>query len=72
MVAQDLGPARDTANVDVAARELEAALAGRMWHRKEIDALLPEKSSTAWSGTGVPLVRVPPSPGRVAKTEFQP
>ena len=49
------------ANVDFAARELEAALAGRTWRRKEIDALLPEKSSTAWSGTWVPLVRVPPS-----------
>jgi hypothetical protein len=27
-------------NVDFVARELEAALAGRTWHRKEIDALL--------------------------------
>ncbi len=48
-------------NVDFVARELEAALAGRTWHRKEIDALLPEKSATVWSGMWIPLVRVPPS-----------
>ena len=49
------------ANADLAERRLESALAGRTWHRKEIDALLPEKSSTVWSGIWVPLVRVPPS-----------
>lgn len=48
-------------NVDFVARELEAALAARTWHRKEIDALLPEKSATVWSGMWIPLVRVPPS-----------
>jgi hypothetical protein len=49
------------ANVDFVADQLEEALAGRTWHRKEIDALLPEKSSTVWSGMWIPLVRVPPS-----------
>jgi hypothetical protein len=48
-------------NVDFVARTLERALAGRTWHRKEIDALLPEKSATVWSGMWIPLVRVPPS-----------
>ena len=48
-------------NVDFVARELTRALAGRTWHRKEIDALLPEKSATVWSGMWIPLVRVPPS-----------
>lgn len=49
------------ANLGFAERELETALAGRTWHRSEIDALLPTKSATIWSGTWVPLVRVPPS-----------
>ena len=49
------------ANVDFVADELEGALAGRTWHRKEIDALLPQKSATVWSGMSIPLVRVPPS-----------
>jgi hypothetical protein len=49
------------ANVDFVAQELERRLAGRTWHRKEIDALFPEKSSTVWSGLWIPLVRVPPS-----------
>jgi hypothetical protein len=50
-----------SSNVELVARELEGALAGRTWHRREIDALLPEKSSTVWSGLWIPLVRVPPS-----------
>ena len=49
------------ANVDFVERGLAGALAGRTWHRKEIEALLPEKSSTVWSGISAPLVRVPPS-----------
>jgi hypothetical protein len=48
-------------NVEFVAGELEAALAGRTWHRKDIDALLPTKSATVWSGMWIPLVRVPPS-----------
>ena len=55
------GRHESAANVDFAARELETALAGRAWHRTEIDALLPEKSATVWSGIWIPLVRVPPS-----------
>jgi DNA glycosylase AlkZ-like len=49
------------ANLAFVERELETALAGRTWHRSEIDALLPTRSRTVWSGTWVPLVRVPPS-----------
>ena len=49
------------ANLDFVAQELEGALGGRTWHRREIDALLPEKSATVWSGVSIPLVRVPPS-----------
>ena len=49
------------ANLDFVARKLEGALGGRTWHRREIDALLPEKSATVWSGISIPLVRVPPS-----------
>ena len=48
-------------NVDFVARELEGRLAGRTWHRKEIDALRSEKSAPGWSGMWIPLVRVPPS-----------
>jgi hypothetical protein len=48
-------------NVEFVADGLEGALAGRTWHRKEIDALLPQKSATVWSGMPVPLIRVPPS-----------
>src|SRR6185503_1634691 len=55
------GRHESAANVDFAARELETALAGRAWQRTEIDALLPEKSATVWSGIWIPLVRVPPS-----------
>jgi hypothetical protein len=55
------GRHESAANVDFVARELERSLAGRTWHRTEIDALLPEKSSTVWSGMWIPLVRVPPS-----------
>ena len=49
------------ANLAFVEQELETALAGRTWHRSEIDALLPTRSTTVWSGTWVPLVRVPPS-----------
>jgi hypothetical protein len=55
------GKREPAANVDFVADELKAALAGRTWHRREIDALLHEKSATAWSGMWIPLVRVPPS-----------
>jgi Winged helix DNA-binding domain len=48
-------------NLDDTARELRDALAGRTWHRKELDALLREKSSTIWSGAWIPVVRLPPS-----------
>ena len=48
-------------NVEFVANELEGALAGRTRHRKELDALLPQKSATVWSGVSIPLVRVPPS-----------
>jgi hypothetical protein len=43
------------------ARQLRRELAGRTWHRKELDELLRAKGSTIWTGTWVELVRVPPS-----------
>jgi hypothetical protein len=49
------------ARLDDTARELRDALAGRTWQRKELDALLGEKSSTIWSGAWIPVVRLPPS-----------
>jgi DNA glycosylase AlkZ-like len=48
-------------NLDDTALELRDALAGRTWHRKELDALLREKGSTIWSGAWIPVVRLPPS-----------
>jgi hypothetical protein len=48
-------------NLHDTARELRDALAGRTWNRKELDALLREKSSTIWSGAWIPVVRLPPS-----------
>ena len=48
-------------DLDDTARELRDALAGRTWHRKELDALLRERSSTIWSGAWIPVVRLPPS-----------
>ena len=47
-------------DLDAIADELRRALAGRTWHRKELDALLHEKGLPG-SGAWVELVRVPPS-----------
>jgi hypothetical protein len=43
------------------AAELRSELAGRTWHRKELDELLHAHGSTVWQGAWVELVRVPPS-----------
>lgn len=49
------------ADLRVIAAELRRELAGRTWHRKELDALLRGKGSTVWTGAWVELVREPPS-----------
>ena len=49
------------ADLDAIAAELRRELAGRTWHRKELDALLRAHGSTVWTGAWVELVRVPPS-----------
>ena len=56
---------RQVGNVDVdldaIADRLRAKLAGRTWHRKELDAVYREHESPAASGAWVELVRAPPS-----------
>jgi hypothetical protein len=51
------------ANVDVdeVAATLRSELAGRTWHRKELDALYSAHGGTIANGAWVDLVRVPPS-----------
>jgi hypothetical protein len=49
------------ADIGRVGRQLRRELAGRTWHRKELDALLRAKGSTIWTGAWVELVRVPPS-----------
>jgi hypothetical protein len=49
------------ADLDAVAARLRRELAGRTWHRKELDALLHGKGSTIWTGAWVELVREPPS-----------
>jgi Winged helix DNA-binding domain len=48
-------------DLDAAAATLRATLAGRVWPRKELDAVLAEMGSSVWAGVWVPMVRVPPS-----------
>ncbi len=55
------GPEHTAADLDAVAAELRRELAGRTWHRKELDALLRMKGSTIWTGAWVELVRQPPS-----------
>jgi hypothetical protein len=47
--------------IDGIARRLDRQLTGRVWPRKELDALMRSHSTTVWSGAWVALVRVPPS-----------
>ena len=72
LLSDGIGPAREAwwrrthgkdveGDVDVAREQLRAELAGRVWHRKELDALLRSHGSTIWQGVHVELVRVPPS-----------
>ena len=55
------GRGHRVADLDAVAAKLRRELAGRTWHRKELDALLREKGSTIWTGAWVELVREPPS-----------
>jgi hypothetical protein len=48
-------------DLDAIADQLRAQLAGRTWHRKELDAVYREHESPAANGAWVDLVRVPPS-----------
>jgi hypothetical protein len=49
------------ADVDDIGTRLRSALAGRTWHRKEVDALYSAHGGTIANGAWVDLVRVPPS-----------
>jgi hypothetical protein len=49
------------ADLDAIAAQLRRELAGRIWPRQELDALLRAHGSTIWNGAWVELVRVPPS-----------
>jgi hypothetical protein len=51
----------DDADLREVGQKLRAELAGRVWHRTELDALLRSHGSSIWAGAWVPLVRVPPS-----------
>lgn len=53
--------ARGKVDLDEVAEQLRAQLAGRTWHRSELDALLRSHRSNIWHGAWVELVRVPPS-----------
>jgi Winged helix DNA-binding domain len=48
-------------DLDAIAKRLRTELAGRTWHRKEVDELLRSRGGSVWSGAWVELVRVPPS-----------
>ena len=48
-------------DLEAAAATLRERLAGRVWPRKELDAVLGEVESSLWAGVWVPMVRVPPS-----------
>jgi hypothetical protein len=54
------GADRDV-DLDEVANRLRAKLAGRTWHRKDVDALLRSHGGSVWNGAWVELVRVPPS-----------
>jgi hypothetical protein len=74
LFAEGIGPSReawwlrthrkemgDDADLAGVGRKLRAELAGRVWHRDELDALLRSHGSSIWNGAWVPLVRVPPA-----------
>jgi hypothetical protein len=48
-------------DLDEVAARLRSELAGRTWHRTELDELLRSHGGSVWSGAWVELVRVPPS-----------
>jgi hypothetical protein len=51
----------ERADLDAVAAQLRRELAGRTWHRKELDTLVRGKGSTISTGAWVELVREPPS-----------
>ena len=70
--AQGVGPSRNEwwarsnpgssgEQMERVAAELRGELAGRVWHRTELDQLLRSHGGSVWTGVFVPLVRVPPS-----------
>jgi hypothetical protein len=71
--AEGIGPSRQEwwhqtwgrefsrSEMDGIARKVDRKLAGRVWPRKDLDALMQSHSTTVWSGAWVPLIRVPPS-----------
>jgi hypothetical protein len=71
--AEGIGPSRQEwwhrtwgkefsgAEINRIARKLDRQLAGRVWPRKELDALMRSHSTTIWSGAWVAIIRVPPS-----------
>jgi hypothetical protein len=72
LFADGVGPAREAwwrrthgknvgGDFDAIRAQLRAELAGRIFHRKELDALLRRHGSTIWQGVWIELVRVPPS-----------
>ena len=48
-------------DLDEVAARLRGELAGRTWHRKEVDTVLRAHGGSVWNGAWVELVRVPPS-----------
>jgi winged helix DNA-binding protein len=72
LLSDGIGPSREAwwlrthgkgveGNVEVEREQLRSELAGRVWHRKELDEILRSRGSTIWQGVHVELVRVPPS-----------
>jgi winged helix DNA-binding protein len=53
--------ARGVPDLDSVRGELRRELAGRSWHRAELEKLLESHGSTFWQGVWIDLVRVPPS-----------
>jgi DNA glycosylase AlkZ-like len=72
LFADGIGPSREAwwrkthgksveGDVGAVREQLRAELAGRVWNRKELEALHRTFASTIWQGAWIELVRVPPS-----------
>ena len=55
------GREHDDIDLDGVAADVRRQLAGRAWHRKELDAFFRERGFPSWTGAWVELVRQPPS-----------